>query len=143
VNVRSRSRIIFINVEVGHRVASMPEVYNHLTDILATRNIEVGCTYCMCTVLLLRSLRDAWIRIILVKLKPEPNVMQSRINIFTRKGAATLAFMYRTLHSIQRVFSLTRYVLYVLFSSRLIMLLFFNVHCSTLRLVNCTCYRTL
>ena len=28
-----------INAEVGHQVASMPEVYTHLTDILATRNI--------------------------------------------------------------------------------------------------------
>jgi hypothetical protein len=31
-----------INVEVGQRVASMPEVYSHLTDILATRNIQVN-----------------------------------------------------------------------------------------------------
>ena len=29
-----------INSEVGERVASMPEVYNHLTDILATRSID-------------------------------------------------------------------------------------------------------
>ena len=28
-----------INAEVGQQVASMPEVYSHLTDILATRNI--------------------------------------------------------------------------------------------------------
>jgi hypothetical protein len=29
-----------INAEVGQRVAGMPEVYDHLTDILATRGIE-------------------------------------------------------------------------------------------------------
>jgi hypothetical protein len=35
-NIRNNQR------GVGQRVASMPEVYSHLTEILATRNIQVS-----------------------------------------------------------------------------------------------------